>query len=314
MNFRNIEYFIAITEENSITKAAERLHISQQSLSEQLRKLEDEVGAPLIKRGQPMTLTPAGMVFFHAASEMLLTHNEMLNEIAAISQKRRTMLTLAVPTTEVPLFLPGLLTDFSQNHPEYEVKLVQYGPKDAAKNAGSFDLYFSALPLPQELDNIPIAQEDTYAVAFSESLARRVYGRHWEEVEAQLVKTRDIYAIREMPFIFLRNKLYDIVLDRQAIFEAAGFTPHIAFQSENSELNFEMCRLGNGVYVATMDNCRRYLNRSTGQREQFLLYPIDSCINPVVVALSYRKGKRLTKADNCFIESAKQYLRDHPSI
>lgn len=313
MNFRNIEYFIAITEETSISKAAERLHISQQSLSEQLKKLEDEVGATLIKRGQPMTLTPAGIVFFHAAKEMLNTHNKMLDEIAVISKKDRTTITLAIPTTEIPRFLPGLLTEFAEEYPEFDVKIIQCRPKDAAKNAGTFDLYFSVLPLPLELDNVPIMEEDTYAVAFSASLAKRIYGKRWAEVEPQLIKTRDIYALREMPFIFLRNKVYDIVLDQQIIFEEAGFTPSIAFQSENSELNFDMCKLGAGAYVATMDNCRRHFCDDISERNSILLYPINTSIDPVVIALSHRKGKRLTKADSCFIKTAKKYLQNNSS-
>lgn len=48
MNFHNIEYFIAITEEKSISRSAEKMHISQQALSEQLKKLEDEVGTPYV--------------------------------------------------------------------------------------------------------------------------------------------------------------------------------------------------------------------------------------------------------------------------
>lgn len=312
MNFRNIEYFIAITEENSISKAAERLHISQQSLSEQLKKLEEEVGATLIKRGQPMSLTTAGKVFFQAAKELLNTHNQMLDEIAAISKKDRTTITLAIPTTETPSFLPGLLTEFAEEHPEFEVKIIQCRPKEAAKYAGTFDLYFSVLPLAPELDNVTI-QEDTYAVAFSEGLARRVYGERWPQVEAQLRKTRDIYALRDMPFIFLRNKVYDIVLDRQIIFERAGFTPNIAFQSENSRLNFDMCRMGIGAYVATMDNCCRQFNSFISGGEKILLYPIDTGINPVVIALAHRKGKHLTKADHCFIAATKKYLQNNPA-
>lgn len=314
MNFRNMEYFLAIAEESNISKAAERLHISQQSLSEQLKKLEDEVGVTLIKRGRPMMLTSAGKVFLRAATEVLSTYNEMLDEIAAISEKDRTKITLAIPATETPPFLAGLLTEFSAEYPEFEVKLVRCEPKNAAKCAGDFDLYFSTLPLGPELDNVPILEGDTYAVAFSSSLAKRVYGESWPEVEAQLVEKRDIYALRDMPFIVLRNRMFDVVLDQQIIFQKAGFEPNIAFQSENSELNSNMCKLGVGAYVATMDNCRRRFCDNIGKSDDILLYPIDTGIDPVMVALSHRKGMRLTKADNCFIKTAKKYLQNNKDL
>ena len=57
MNFSNINYFLAIVEEGSISAAARKLYISQQALSEQLRKMEEEVGAPLLKRGKNSELS-----------------------------------------------------------------------------------------------------------------------------------------------------------------------------------------------------------------------------------------------------------------
>ena len=309
MNFHNIEYFLTLVEKANISKAAESLHISQQSLSEQLKKMEEEVGAALIKRGRPMVLTPAGQVFLRAAAELSSMYHEMLDEIAAISKKDSSKITLAIPATDTPPFLAGLLTEFSAEYPEFEVQIIHCGPKEAAKYAGDFDLYFSTLPLSLELDNIPILEGGTYAVAFSSDLAARIYGERWPEVEAQLLEKRNIETLRDMPFILLRNKLYDIVLDQQIIFQKAGFTPNIAFQSESSELNSDMCRRGIGAYLATMDSCRHRFSGNTGRNEGILLYPIDTGIT-VMVALAHRKGMHLTRAGNCFIDVAKRYLQD----
>lgn len=310
MNFRNMEYFVAISEENSISKAAERLYVSQQSLSEQLKKLEDEVGVTLVKRGRPLTLTPEGKVFLRAATEILGTYNEMLDEIAVISEKDRAKIILAIPETETPPFLAGLLTEFALEHPEFEVEIIQCGAKEAAKCAGDFDLYFSTLPLGPELVNVPILEGDTYAVAFSSGLAKRIYGERWPEVEAQLLEKRDIYVLRDMPFISLRNKVNDVVLDRQIIFDKAGFVPNVVFQSENGELNANMCKMGAGAYVATMAACRCRFCDDIGKSDGILLYPIDTGIDPIMIALSHRKGMHLTKADKCFISTAKRYLKN----
>lgn len=54
MNFLNIKYFIAIAEEQNISAAARKLYVSQQSLSEHLKKLETEIGAPLLSGGIPL--------------------------------------------------------------------------------------------------------------------------------------------------------------------------------------------------------------------------------------------------------------------
>ncbi len=311
MNFRNIEYFLAIAEERNISKAAETLHISQQSLSEQLKKMENEVGTTLVKRGREFTLTPAGEIFKRAGEELIRTYQKALDEISSISEKDKTTITLAIPTTETPQFLPGLLTEFSAAHPEYKIRIVSCQPKEAAKAAANFDLFFSALPLGDDLDHIPILDCGTYAVAFTMDLAIHIYGERWTEVEKQLLRKRDIAVLREMPFILLLNQLGEVVLDHQIIFREAGFEPRIAFQSGNSELNANMCELGSGVYLSTMDRVIHRFCSSTGKNTGILIYPIDTSISPVLVALSHRKGMRLTKADRCFIETAKEYLKKY---
>lgn len=64
MDTRIAEYMIAIQEERSLTKAASRLFITQSALNQQLKKLEQELGAPLFQRGkQGLTLTDAGKIY-----------------------------------------------------------------------------------------------------------------------------------------------------------------------------------------------------------------------------------------------------------
>lgn len=310
MNFHNIEYFLTIAEERNISKAAARLYISQQSLSEQLKKMEEEVGAPLVKRGRVITLTSAGEIFKRAGEELLNTYSKMLDDIATITEKEKTTITVAIPTTETPQFLPGLLAEFSADYPEFEVKIIQCQPKEAAKVSGTFDLYFSTLPLGPELEHIPIIEGGTYTVAFKPELAKRIYGERWPEVEEQLQSRRDISVLRDMPFILLLNQLGEVVLDQQIIFKEAGFTPTVAFQSGTGELNANMCILGAGVYLSTMDHANhRFRHKDGGRGEPVQIYPIDTSIAPVLVALSHRKGMHLTEADRCFIEAAREYLK-----
>ena len=63
MNLLNLEYFLIAAEELNFTRAAKRLHIAQQSLSNHIAKLEDHFGTPLFDRNPPMSLTPAGGMF-----------------------------------------------------------------------------------------------------------------------------------------------------------------------------------------------------------------------------------------------------------
>ena len=70
MNLLNLEYFLIAAEELNFTRAAKRLHIAQQSLSNHIAKLEDHFGTPLFDRNPPMSLTPAGACFRRYAQQL----------------------------------------------------------------------------------------------------------------------------------------------------------------------------------------------------------------------------------------------------
>lgn len=90
MEIRVLNYFLAVAREQNISSAAEVLHLTQPTLSRQLKELEDELGKQLFIRGKrKITLTEAGMLFRKRAEEIInlvkKTENEMTNSAEIIS-------------------------------------------------------------------------------------------------------------------------------------------------------------------------------------------------------------------------------------
>lgn len=90
MDFRLLEYFLAVAREQNITTAAESLHISQPALSTQLKNLEEELGKQLLIRGvkgsRKVLLTEEGMVLRKRAEEMLLLKKRTEEEISGSNE------------------------------------------------------------------------------------------------------------------------------------------------------------------------------------------------------------------------------------
>jgi DNA-binding transcriptional LysR family regulator len=122
MELRHLRYFVAIAEERSFTRAAERLWVAQPGLSSQIRRLESELGIRLFDRHtRGVTLTQAGDLFFERARVVLAAADDALStgrdlELGLAGAVR---LGLAVETAARPV--PGLLSSFSHGHPGVEV-------------------------------------------------------------------------------------------------------------------------------------------------------------------------------------------------
>lgn len=126
MEINQLAYLVAIAEEASFSRAAERLGVAQPSISQQVKKLEDELGTPLLDR-LPRRVVPT------AAGERLLEHARRI--LAELSDARRRLtdsaetvsgsLTIGAIPTIAPYLLPDLLKRFSSQYPDVQVDVVE---------------------------------------------------------------------------------------------------------------------------------------------------------------------------------------------
>lgn len=307
MNFSNINYFLAIVEEGSISAAARKLYISQQALSEQLRKMEEEVGAPLLKRGKNSELTVAGECLYRDGRELLRIYNSMMEDIRDVTTKRRKKITLGIPTFWTPPYLPDLLVRFREKYPEYEVAVVRRQHADIEHNMDGVDLYFSSLPLSPHLENQIILDNDPFHVTFHRELAEKVFPERWEAIEARLIQSQDLSLLKDMPFIALRDRYGQLVQSLALIFNEYRFSPAFGFNSENFDLNEHACKNAMGCLLTT----KSHVDYLLGQNNSNLLtYPIHVTSFEPKMAISHKKGLHLHAGEVRFIEETKKFFEE----
>ena len=307
MNFLNIKYFIAIAEEQNISAAARKLYVSQQSLSEHLKKLETEIGAPLFIRGNTITLTVAGECFLDGAKEIMASYNRMISNIDAATANRRSSITVGVPTYMDPPFLADLLAQFTAHYPQYDVTIVKRQHADISHNMRGVDLYISYLPVPEELEDVCIMDSNPYYVSFHKDLALKIYGNDWPALEKQLQESHDLSLLKAMPFILLYDRHGQLTQDLDSIFNGYGFSPTPGFTSENGHLNIRMCQKGFGCMLAPKNTVQYYFSAGK-EASDMLCYPISVTSFPTYQAICYKKGLHLHPAEICFINEARAFL------
>src|SRR4051794_18303222 len=126
MELRHLRYFVAVAEERSITRAAERLWIAQPGLSTQMRRLEDELGIQLLNRhSRGVELTPAGALFLERARVTLTAADAARATGADLEAGLVGTIRLGIAIEAPPALAPGLLAAYGQDRPEVEVTVFQ---------------------------------------------------------------------------------------------------------------------------------------------------------------------------------------------
>lgn len=155
MNSRDMEYIRAIAEEGSITRAAERLHIAQPSLTQCVNRVEARLGVPLfIRTNTGVTLTYACELFLNTADTISKAFRDLENSISEMNGMQSGRVTVGVPTLLASQIMPGIYSSYARKYPNIELVLFEEDSKTLVPSLqrGKIDLAIMALPIRAELD------------------------------------------------------------------------------------------------------------------------------------------------------------------
>ena len=166
MELRHLEYFVAVAEELSFTRASRRLHVVQSGVSSAIQGLERELGATLFDRNRHrVTLTEAGLALLPEARATLAAAQAAADAVAEAAAGLRGTLSIGTMISTGSIDVPALLGRFHEQHPAVLVRLrvMPGGSADLAREvaSGGLDLALLSLPgdAPPGLTVRPLAQE-----------------------------------------------------------------------------------------------------------------------------------------------------------
>jgi len=237
MEFHQLRYIRAIAETGSFSRAAERCQIAQPSLSQQVLKLEEELGTKLFDRlGRSVRLTEAGRAFLpHARSilnQMEAARASVANQVADV---RGSVVAGVIPTI-APYLMPAYAAAFARAYPDAKLRIVEETTPILVEELRSLsvDLAILALPLRhKDLEVFPLGTEPLYAVlpedhphAGAKSVALR------ELRGESFVMLRDGHCFRDLSIAACAH---------------ARVEPRIAFESDQFRSVLGMVAAGVGV-------------------------------------------------------------------
>lgn len=237
MELHQLRYFVAIAEEGSFTRAAERCDVSQPALSQQIGKLEQELGRPLFDRaGRKITLTEVGLTLLEEARGVLEALDRAQERMRQMRTEDAGQVVLGVIPTVAPYLCPSLLAKFARAHPRVEVILHEdYTERVLASClAGDLDLVICALPVEDgRLHAEPL---------FDEPLLLAV-------PEAHALATIDRPTLDRLagePFVVL-NELHCLGEQTVAFCQQPDFHPPIRCRTAQLTTVLRLVALGHGI-------------------------------------------------------------------
>lgn len=289
ITLREMKYAVTLAQFGNFSKAAAELYISQPSLSQAIKKLESELGLQLFeRRGVNFSLTPHGIVFVTEAEKILAMSEEMEATLRKLSHAHARRIVFGISPFYGKYYLPKCLPKFKKAYPNIEVTVVELPSKNLELKLKEKQIDIAFLPLPlrdPELKNIPVLDEEIYFAIPKSSPAAQALPKS----DDRIIPTIRLSDFRDMPFIYLKNRQRFTELGN-AMCEAEGFRPIIAFETENLDTVDALIANGMGVgfvpetLVSTDDNPRKpmYLH-------------IDSPLNQRKYVAAYTDEKKLTE-------------------
>ncbi|MEV4613115.1 LysR family transcriptional regulator [Kitasatospora sp. NPDC049258] len=168
MSLRQFEYFVAVAEEGTLSRAAARLSVAQPSLSQQLRALERRVGGPLFERlPRGMRLTPAGRAFLPQALATLRDAERAYRSARAATSGETAELEIATVSSIAAGILPNVIRAWHDQHPGCPIRLDEFSHRDLLEQQvrnGMGDLAVGPRPRAWDGPVIPLGHEEFVVV------------------------------------------------------------------------------------------------------------------------------------------------------
>ena len=301
MDLKQIEYIVKIDDEHSITRAAEKLFVTQSALNQQLLRLEKELGAPLFHRSKvDMRPTEIGQVYLDNAREILRIKQRTYNLINDMTDAKKGRLSIGFTPGRGSEMFTHVYPSFHQAYPNVIVEPHELSVHRQQQmiSQGNLDIGFQTLSERQRTDReyIKLGEEEIFLLVPSIHPAAEQLAA--TQTASAPFPIANLTLFQYEPFV-LMYKESTIRAITDEIFRKSGFTPNVLFEtaSNNTVLSMIEANLCCGVVP-------EYYVRRLPKGISCFAFPTHPSWD---IAANYRKNGYLSEAAKYFIELVRNF-------
>jgi DNA-binding transcriptional LysR family regulator len=296
MEMAQLEFFLRVVEEKSFSKAADRVFRTQPAVSIAIRRLEEEVGAPLLDRSQKTpTLTEAGEVVYDYAQRIIALRDQTRRSVAELRELQRGRVRVGANESTSLYLLPEIILKFRAQHPQVKVEIRRQQsdrlPREVLDRRVDFAL-MAFEPTDRDLESFPVLRDQ---LALIMSPGHRLAGR-------ESLNIADLGAEQ-----FLAHNITSA--SRNHVVET--------FEAHNTPLNITL-------ELATIETIKRFVRRDLGlaivprmcvaeelERGLLATVPVNELSYTRTLWATHRRGATLSHAAMAFFDLLRDYAAAH---
>lgn len=296
MNLKHINYVFAILREGSITAAAKKLFVSQPALSQTIKQVEADLGAPIFNRStDPISLTYVGEKYIEAARQVMTIHSNLRAEVEETKKETHGRMRLGISIQRGLQLLPLVIPAFVQKYPYVKIELIEHGSDTLEKLtlSGQCDIaLITTDQKPNNLSYILIENEDIVLMAArSTALAKRM--PPGEPI--------DITDAAKENFVSMRAG-HSVRTIQDRLFNRHQLSPNILLETNSLEAAKHIAARSDAVMICPYV----YISNSPELLYRVHCYPIKNNDYERHFYLCYRQGLYFTK----YMEDFTQIVRE----
>jgi DNA-binding transcriptional LysR family regulator len=295
MELRQLRYLVALAEERNFTRAAEHEHVAQPALSQQIRRLEEEVGLALVERTtRRASLTDAGELLVVRAQRVLAELEAADTELQALRGLTTGHVTIGAMHTMGPIDLSLVLARFIQLHPDVELTVREQSSEELAQMLRVDELDLAFLSVTERIESHSlglqqlVSEELVVLLPLDHRLAGRRQVRMAELAHERFISYRQGAALREL---------------LEGAGRHAGFEPRITLESNESQRIRRLVARGLGVAILPRSDVEGH------EHEVVMAFLTDPVLSRDIT-LAWREGRRHAPAATEFLRLARETFGD----
>lgn len=245
MNLKQFRYVLILAQEGSFARAADLLNISQPSLSQYVKKIEQQLGVQLFDRtGGAVRLTDAGRIYIDAGRRILDIEHHMCGQFNDLAENKAGSIVIGTSPYRSAVMMPVIARKFQEKYPGMHLIVEEMTTKELQEAAerGQFDLCLTIMPVNEQAFRFERIAEEELILAVPSSMAK---------FDTRILKDRkypaiDASEISNKPFVMITDKQWmQLVLNNLAQEYALKLKKAIVVKSLEAQI--EMVRAGVGM-------------------------------------------------------------------